>query len=127
VKGTSPSKVIRGSGNDEERYGQRKEQNTQHNGGPKQSALNAATGSEYASRVGTCQPAQARTLALQDHTQDEQNRDYNQRDIDISDHLQRVSFYTVPPNFAWNPIEFFLDEPGGKRKHYTRVEEETST
>src|SRR5215207_2918533 len=86
------SKVILHSGYDEERYDQRKKQTTQHNGGPEQCALNAAACSKYTSRVGASQPAQTCALALKDHAQEEQDRDYNQRDIQIGNHLQEVSF-----------------------------------
>jgi len=68
-------------GNEQKRYNQSKENNAQNNGDPEQCAFHAATGSKDAASVGACQPAQARALALQDNAQDEQDRDYNQRDI----------------------------------------------
>jgi hypothetical protein len=72
---------IKHSGNEEQRQDQDKEHSAQDDGGPEQCALDAAPGGKYTSRVSACQSAQARTLALQDDAQDEQDRDYNQRDI----------------------------------------------
>jgi len=77
--------------NEEQRKDQHKEQSAQDNGRPEQGALNAAAGGKYTSGVGTGESAQASTLTLQDHTQDEQDRDYNQRDIEILYHLQQAS------------------------------------
>jgi hypothetical protein len=72
---------ISNSANEENYQDQDEEHSAQDDGGPEQCALDTAAGSENASRVGACQSAQARTLALQDDAQDEQDRDYNQRDI----------------------------------------------
>ena len=66
---------------EQQRYDYSKENNAQNNGDPEQCAFDAATGSEDTAGVSPCQPAQACALALQDHAQDEQDRDYNQRDI----------------------------------------------
>jgi hypothetical protein len=73
--------LIQDSGNDEYRQDQDEEHSAQDDGGPEQCALDAAAGGEYTSRVGARQSAQACTLTLQDDTDDEQDRDYNQRDI----------------------------------------------
>jgi hypothetical protein len=86
------SKVILNLRHDQERYNQSKEQNAQYDSSPKQCAFNAATGSKHASSVGTCQSTQTSALALKDHAQDEQDRDYNQRDIQIRYHVRRASF-----------------------------------
>jgi hypothetical protein len=67
--------------NQKKRYDQDKENNAQHNRNPKERAFNATTGSENTASIGTCQPAQACALALYDNAQDEQDRDYNQRNI----------------------------------------------
>jgi hypothetical protein len=68
-------------GNEKKRYDQSKENNAQNNGDPEQCALNAAAGSKDTACVSARQPAQACALALQDDAEDEQDRDYNQRDI----------------------------------------------
>jgi hypothetical protein len=57
------------------------EDDTQNDRQTKQSPLHTATSRINTARVSATQPAQACALALQDHTQDEQDRDYNQRDI----------------------------------------------
>jgi len=67
--------------NQKQRYDQDEENNAQNNGDPEQCALNAAAGSKDTACVSACQPAQACALALQDDAEDEQDRDYNQRDI----------------------------------------------
>jgi hypothetical protein len=67
--------------NDQQRCNESKENNAQNNRNPEQCALDAATGSEDTAGVSACQPAQACALALQDNAEDEQDRDYNQRDI----------------------------------------------
>jgi hypothetical protein len=67
------SKVILKSAQDQNRDHQSKEHNAQHNGGPEQRAFHATTGGEYTSRVSACQPAQASTLTLKDHAQDEKD------------------------------------------------------
>jgi len=74
-------------GYEKKRYDQGKENNAQNNRDPEQCALDAAAGGENAACVGACQPAQTSSLTLDDHTQDEQDRDYNQRDIYIGNHL----------------------------------------
>jgi hypothetical protein len=66
---------------EKQRYYQDKENNAQNNGDPEQRALNAATGSEDTASVSACEPAQACALALQDNADNQQERDYNQRDI----------------------------------------------
>jgi hypothetical protein len=70
-----------GSDDDQKRYDQTKEYNAQNNGNSEQCALNAAARSEDTACVGARQPAQACTLTLYDDAQNEQDRDYNQRDI----------------------------------------------
>jgi hypothetical protein len=72
---------IHRSGYKQKRYDQSKENNTQSNGNPEQCALNASACSEDTARVSTRQPTQACSFALYDDAQDEQDRDYNQRDI----------------------------------------------
>jgi len=81
------------SGYEKKRYHQNKENNAQNNGDPEQCALNTAAGSEDTASIGTCQSAQACTFTLNDNTEDKQDGDYNQRDIDVGNHLQRASFY----------------------------------
>ena len=56
------------SAKDYRRNRQGKENNTEDNGHPEECFFNATPGSEYATGIGTRQPAQARTLALQDDT-----------------------------------------------------------
>jgi hypothetical protein len=68
-------------GNNQKRYDQSKENNAQNNGDPEQCALDAATSSENTASIGAGQPAQACSLALYDNAEDEQDRDYHQRDI----------------------------------------------
>jgi len=68
-------------GNNQKRYDQGKENNAQNNGDPEQCALDAAPGSKNTAGIGAGQPAQARALALYNDAEDEQDRDYNQRDI----------------------------------------------
>ena len=67
--------------NEQKRYDQNEENNAQDNGGPEQCPFHAATGSEDTAGVSARQPAQACALALQDHAENEQDRDYNQRDV----------------------------------------------
>ena len=67
--------------NKQKRYDQGKENNAQNNGDPEQRALNATAGGEDTAGISAGQPAQTRALALQDDAEDEQDRDYNQRDI----------------------------------------------
>jgi hypothetical protein len=61
------SGVILKSAQDKNRDHQSKEQHTQHDGGPEQSAFHATTGGENTSRVSACQSTQACALTLQDH------------------------------------------------------------
>jgi len=68
-------------GNNQKRYDQSKENNAQNNRDPEQCALDTAPGSKNAAGIGTSQPAQASALALYNDAEDEQDRDYNQRDI----------------------------------------------
>jgi len=67
--------------NNEKRYDQGKENNAQNNGNPEQRALYAATSSENTAGISARQSAQTRALTLYDDAEDEQDRDYNQRDI----------------------------------------------
>jgi hypothetical protein len=92
AEGTAFQKGFPESGNDQERNDYNEEHSAQDDGGPEESALNATPGCEHTSRVGARQPAQTGALALQDNAQDEKDREYNQRDIEISYHLQRASF-----------------------------------
>jgi hypothetical protein len=66
---------------EKKRYDQGEENNAQNNRDPEQCALDAAAGGKNTACIGTRQPAQPCTLTLQDHAQDEQDRDNNQRDI----------------------------------------------
>jgi len=70
-----------GLGNQKKCYDQTKEYNTQDNGDAKQRALNAAAGSKDTAGIGARQAAQACALALYDDAEDQQDGDYNQRDI----------------------------------------------
>jgi hypothetical protein len=67
--------------NQKQRYDQNEENNAQNNGDPEQCALDASPGSKNTACVSARQPAQACSLALQDNAENEQDRDYNQRDI----------------------------------------------
>ena len=60
---------------------QSKENYAQDDSDPEQRSLNTTTGSIDASRICPGETTQPCTLALQDYTQNEQDRDYNQRDI----------------------------------------------
>jgi hypothetical protein len=75
------SEEIHRSGYKKKRYDQSKENNAQSDGNPEQCALNAAASSEDTAGIGARQPTQACPFALYDDAQDEQDRDYNQRDI----------------------------------------------
>jgi hypothetical protein len=67
--------------NNQKRYDQRKENNAQNNGDPEQCALDATASRKNTAGIGASQAAQACALTLNDHAQDEQDRDYHQRDI----------------------------------------------
>jgi len=77
---------------DQKRENQCKENNAQDNGNPEQRSLNTTAGGIYASRIGPGETTQPCTLALQNYTKNEQDRDYNQRDIQIVNHLIKASF-----------------------------------
>lgn len=66
---------------DQQREHQSKENNAQDNGDPEQRSLNTTAGGVDASRIRPGETTQPCTLALQDYTQNKQDRDYNQRDI----------------------------------------------
>jgi hypothetical protein len=75
------SEELHRSGDEKKRYDQGEENNAQNNRDPEQCALDAAAGGEDTAGVGARQATQARTFALYDDAQDEQDRDYNQRNI----------------------------------------------
>jgi hypothetical protein len=75
------SEEVHRSGNEKKSYDQGKENNAQRNRNPEQGALNTSASCEDTARVSARQPSQACSFTLYDHAQDEQDRDYNQRDI----------------------------------------------
>jgi hypothetical protein len=80
-------------GYEKKRYNQSEEDNAQNDRDPEQCTLDAAAGSEDTACIGAGQPTQTCSFTLDDHTQNEQDRDYNQRDIYVGNHLQRASLY----------------------------------
>jgi hypothetical protein len=66
---------------DQKRYDYKEENNAQNYRDPEQCALDAAPGCEDAAGIGACQATQACAFALQDDAENQQDGDYNQRDI----------------------------------------------